>query len=179
MRTTLQFMTYALVATFFAFKACKKDDAEGGNSSAGEGVVKAKVDGNWVTTESITGAANLVTRVGTLTLQGNSAGTNSKAFVFVINGFEGKGVYSIGGSNNIAVSGSYTETTVNLSNPMKSQVKIWQAPYTGGNEVGKVTVAEVTDTHVTGTFEFKAKNNSDNTIKQISEGSFNLKLKKS
>src|SRR5690606_436524 len=118
-------------------------------------------------------------RIGTLTLQGNSAGTSSKAFVFVINGYEGKGVYTIGGSNNIAVSGSYTETTVNLSNPMNSQVNIWQAPYTGGNEVGKVTVSEVTETHVKGTFDFKAKNNKDNTIKSITEGTFNLKLKKS
>lgn len=179
MRTTLRFMSYAALATIFTFTSCKKDDPEGGNGNVSEGVIKAKVDGNWVNTESITGAANLVQSFGTLTLQGNSAGTSSKAFVFVINGFEGTGIYPIGGANNIAVSGSYTETTVNLSNPMNSQVKIWQAPYTGGNEVGKVNVTEVSDSHVKGTFEFKAKNNTDNSIKEIAEGSFNLKLKKS
>jgi hypothetical protein len=170
---------FTIISMSLVFSSCSKNEPDGPANSVSEGVIKAKVDGAWVTTESMTGAANLVERVGTLTLLGSTAGTSSKSFMFVVNGFEGAGEYAIGGSNNIAVSGSYTEIAVNLSNPSNSQSNSWQAPYTGGNEVGKITIKEVTDTHVIGTFQFKAKNTKDNTFKEITEGSFNLKLRKS
>jgi hypothetical protein len=167
----------ALAISGFVSSCGSDDGGGGGGSSVSEGVMKAKVDGNWVTTESMTGAATLVESAGALTLQGNTGGTSSKAFMFVINGFEGQDTYVIGGENSIYVNASYTEITVDMNNPMNTQSVSWQAPYSGGGEVGKIVFSEVTDTHVKGTFEFTAKKNTgDGSLKTISEGSFNLKI---
>lgn len=176
MKKALKLMSLFLVAGLFIFSSCKKDEEGTNNTNVAQGVISAKVDGNLVSTASMTGIANLVENIGTLTLQGNTAGTNSKAFVMMINGFDGAGTYAIGGENSIAVNASYTEIAVNMNNPMDTKTETWQAPYTGGAEVGKITVTEITDTYVKGTFEFKAKNSKDNSIKNITEGAFNLKL---
>lgn len=166
----------ATVISLFAL-SCGSDDGGGGSSDVGEGIIKAKVNGSWVTTESMTGFANLVESAGMLTLQGSTAGTSSKSFVFTINGFEGQDTYVIGGQNSIAVSASYSEITVDLNNPTNPQHQTWQAPYEGGGEVGKIIFSEVTDTHVKGTFEFEAKENSgEGSVKSITDGSFNLKI---
>lgn len=179
MASTLKLLTYVSLASTIYFSSCKKEDAPGGgNNSNTEGVISAKVDGIAVSTESITGAANLVESVGTLTMQGNTGGTSSKTFQFTVNGFQGTGVYIIGGNNTVAVSASYTEMVVSLSNPGSPQSQTWQAPYSGGAEVGKITITDLSSNNVKGTFEFTAKNNNDNSMKTITEGTINLKLKR-
>ena len=60
----------------------------------------------------------------------------------------------------------------NINNPMNSQT--WSAPYQDSGVVGEVKISEKTDTKIKGTFNFKAKNSNDQSIKNITEGSFNL-----
>src|SRR5690554_842874 len=83
----ISMLVLATVISLFTL-SCSKSDDGGSGGSAAEGTIKAKVDGTWVETlEMVTFATETM---GTLQLQGNTGGTSSKAFVFTINGFEGK-----------------------------------------------------------------------------------------
>ncbi len=152
--------------------SCKSDDDGGGGGSAAAGTISAKVDGTTVTTLEMTTIA--VVESGSFRLQGNTEGTSSKAFIMTIAVFDGVGTYPIGGGANIFNTASYTETEVDLSNPMNSQVVTWVAPY-DDTQVGEINISELTDTNVKGTFSFRAKN-ADGNIKNITEGSFNIPL---
>lgn len=177
----IQLLQLFILSAFLLATSCKtKDITPNGNTTSNtEGVIEAKVDGVLVTTLAMTGSANLVESVGTLTIQGNTGGTNSKSFSLIINGFENEGVYTIGGNNNVGVSASYTETTVNISSPGDVKTNTWQAPYTGGAEVGTITITELSTDNIKGTFSFNAKHNEDQSLKEITEGTFNMKLKRS
>ena len=67
-----------------------------------------------------------------------------------------------------------SETAVDLNNPQNSTTEMWQAPY-DNSMVGSLSVSEETDDKLMGTFEFTGKNlNGDQSVKTITEGSFNL-----
>ncbi|GGD14353.1 DUF6252 family protein [Flavobacterium orientale] len=164
-----------IAGSFSFFTSCSSDDNGGGGGNAAAGTIKAKVDGTNVTTMEMVTLAN---QVGTmLSIQGNTGGTSSKAFVLNVTTFDGVGTYDIGGTLGLGqANASYTEFNVNLSNPAASETNIWSAPYTGGDKVGEINVSEITATHIKGTFSFSAKNSDDNSMKQITEGSFNVEL---
>lgn len=178
MKKVFQLFLMVIVAISLTFTACKKDEDGGDPSKAKEGTISAKIDGASFNSEPITSAANLVTSASTLTIQGNTAGTSSKALVMAIVGYDGVGTYEIGGDNLIFVNASYTEIEVNMNNPMDSKTKIWQAPYEGGDVVGQIQITEQSDNNIKGKFNFKAKSTTDGSIKNISDGVFNLKLSK-
>lgn len=164
-----------IVSTSLFTTACSSDDDGGGGGSAAEGTLTAKVDGASVTTlEMVTYA----TQSGNfLQIQGNTGGTSSKAFVLNVTTFDGIGTYDIGGTAGLGqANASYTEITIDLANPTAPETNIWAAPYDGGDKVGEVRISEITDTHIIGTFNFSAKNPDDDSIKQITEGSFNVEL---
>lgn len=164
-----------LVTTTLFLTSCSSDDDGGGGGSAAAGTITAKVDGSAVTTMDMVTFANQVNSM--LSIQGNTGGTNSKAFVLNVTTFDGVGTYDIGGTGGLGqANASYTEFIVDLGNPMNSQTKTWAAPYTGGDKVGEIKVSEITDTHIKGTFYFTAKNASDDSMKNITEGSFNVEL---
>lgn len=167
-------MLLLIFTALFTF-SCKSDDDGGGGGSAAEGTISAKVDGTTITTLNMVTFANNV--MGNLNIQGNTGGTSSKAFSFLIMGFDGAGTYPLGGGANIANSASYSEIVVDMSNPMNSQTTTWQAPY-DSNQAGEIKITEVTDTHVKGTFHFSAKDTSSGggSVKNITEGSFNVKF---
>ena len=88
--------------------------------------------------------------------------------------YTGEGTYELGGDVLILHTASYTETDVDLNNPLNSTTEIWQAPY-DDTMVGEINISQETDTKVIGTFQFTAKNvNGDQSIKTITEGSFDL-----
>lgn len=153
-----------------SLNSCKKDDDGGGGGSAGSGTVVAKVGGSNFKSLEIASTASISTGGGstTVTIQGSDA--NGKGIFIIINNFDGTGTYEFSDSN-VFVTATYVEA--NINNPMNSQT--WSAPYQDSGVVGEVNVSEKTDTKIKGTFNFMAKNvNGDNSIKNITDGSFNL-----
>lgn len=171
MKNSYLFFFMIITAGLISF-SCKSDDDGGGGGSAAAGTISAKVDGSNVTTLDMTTAATI--QSGSFQIQGNTGGTSSKAFFMTIAVFDGVGTYPIGGGANIFNTASYTETEVDLSNPMDPQMVTWVAPY-DDTQVGEINISELTDTNVKGTFSFRAKNEEGN-IKNITEGSFNIPL---
>lgn len=165
--------TFLVVLAIFAVNltSCKKDDDGGGGGSAAQGTVVAKINGSNFTSLEMTSAATETNAGGstTITLQGSD--TNGRAIVMIINNYDGPGTYPFTDSN-VFVSATYLEADIN--NPMNSQT--WSAPFQDSGEVGEVKVSEKTDTNIKGTFHFKAKNMNDGSIKDITDGSFNLNL---
>ncbi len=168
MKNLKQIMLLLMTVTMVSLTSCSKDDDGGGGGSAGEGTITAKVNGTQITTLEITSVANTVTGGGqtTLTLQGN---TSSAAFNMIIFGYEGVGTYELS-DNNVFISASYTE--VNINDPLNSQ--IWNAPFQDSGVVGEIKVSEDADGKVKGTFRFNAKNTEDGSMRNITDGSFNL-----
>jgi len=165
---TLRFLSLILMVSL-AVVSCKKDDDGGDGGTTANGTVSAKVDGASFTSQPAFTVANTITANGitTVTIQGSD--NSGKGIVLVINGFEGTGTYDIGGGANVFVTGSYIEA--NASNPTASQS--WMAPF-DATVAGEIQFSESTATKVKGTFSFTAKNTQDNSIKNITEGSFNI-----
>ncbi|WNM19103.1 DUF6252 family protein [Flavobacterium capsici] len=175
MKTIKKISLVLFAALAVSLSSCSSDGGSGGGT-AGAGTIKAKVNGSWVTTPELTTAA---THSGNfLHIQGTAGDTSSKSFSVNVIAFDGVGTYDIGGgvSGLGAANATYNETIVNISNPMASDYSNWSAPYDGGAKVGEVTVTEITETNVKGTFYFTAKNTDDNSTKEITEGSFNIPL---
>ncbi|MEZ4795717.1 MAG: DUF6252 family protein [Flavobacteriaceae bacterium] len=173
MRTLKQFMLLVMTMSLVSLSSCSKDDDGGGGGSAELGTIVAKIDGASMTSVEIATFASL--NSGTLQIQGNTGGTSSKAIVLTVIGFDGEGTYPLGGGANIFNVAAYQETDVDISNPTNPEVRIWQAPY-DDTEVGEINVSEVTETYIKGTFSFSAKKSDDNSIKNITEGAFNIEF---
>ena len=170
MKNSKNFMLFTLVMSMIAFTNCKSDDNGGGGTpAAAEGTITAKVEGVTVTSLDLTTIANHITATNTLTIQGNDA--DGRGFVFVINGYDGEGTYEIGGDNIIAITASYVEADIN--NPMNSQT--WQAPF-DATVAGEISISSQTTDNIQGTFGFTAQNANDNSMKSVTEGSFNVSL---
>ena len=158
----------AIVAV--SLTSCKKDDDGGGGGAAGSGTVVAKVGGSNFRSLEIASTASQSSGGGTttITLQGSDA--DGKGIFIIINNYDGTGTYEFSDSN-VFVTATYVEA--NINNPMDSQT--WSAPYQNSGVVGEVNISEKTDTKIKGTFNFMAKNvNGDQSIKNITDGSFDL-----
>ncbi|TZF83214.1 hypothetical protein FW774_13060 [Pedobacter sp. BS3] len=168
MKTLKTLMAAGLI--LFSIAACKKDKDGGDGGNAAEGTIKAKIAGSsWV---SMTASANFVSTGKALTMMGVDMG--GKTINLIITGYDEKpGTYEItSGGVAIAVTASYVEASVSGS-------KTWAAPYSGSGAIGEVKISEFSKTgNVKGTFKFKARNQNDsNDFKEITDGSFNLKVK--
>ena len=172
MRTLKQFMLFAALLGAFAFSSCSSDDDGGnpGDVTAGSGTISAKIDGNSFTSLEMTSIATKVNAGGqsTLVIQGN---TQSQAFQFTINAYDGLGTYEFTDANVFRIA-SYIEP--NVSNPANTQT--WSAPYENSGVAGEISISEETDSSIKGTFFFTGKNANDGSTKSITEGSFDLTL---
>ncbi|SFN92520.1 hypothetical protein SAMN04487989_106123 [Bizionia echini] len=170
MRTLKQFTVFVMMASLVSITACKSDDDGGDPAASGgaSGVITAKIDGNSFQSLEITSTASQVTAGPntTVTLQGNSS---TQGFSIIINAFDGVGTYEITDSN-VFIVASYIEP--NVSNPSATQT--WNAPYQDSGVVGEIKVSEDSDTNIKGTFSFQCKNANDDSVKNITEGTFNL-----
>ncbi len=172
MRNLKQFMLLIMVTSMVSLTSCKSDD-DGGDSGGGgaaSGTITAKINGDQFTSLEITSFANITSGGGqtTLVMQGN---TQSQAINIVINGYEGVGGYEIS-DDNVFIIASYIEP--NISNPSDTQT--WSAPFQDSGIVGEVRISEETESKVKGTFHFDCKNSNDDTMKSVTDGSFNLNL---
>ena len=168
MRKLKQFMLLVMTMSLVTLTGCSSDDDGGSGGSAGSGTITAKVDGANFTSMEIASSATLANAGQNLIIIGSNS--SGKAFAMTIFGYEGTGTYEISGSN--ANSASYSETDV--SDPANPTTEIWQSPYED-SLLGEINISEETDTKVKGTFNFMCKNvNGDNSVKNITEGSFDL-----
>jgi hypothetical protein len=173
MRKLNQIMLLIMTVSLVTFTSCSKDDDGGDGGNAPSGVLQAKVDGSNFQSMEISSSATVANNGQNLIIIASNS--DGKAFAITIFGYEGADrSYPIGGGINIANSASYTETDVDLNNPINSTTEIWQAPY-DDTMVGEVFISEETETKIKGTFYFTCKNvNGDQSVKTVEDGEFNL-----
>ncbi len=179
MKTIKKISVFLLATSISSFMlSCSKSKDGGGEGAAAEGTITAKVNGTSVTTIKMTSQAGAMH--GMLTIQGTAGSTTSKTFSIQVQGFEGVGTYDIGGGSTGlgAAQAQYIEIVVDPANPAAFKESIWGGPYDEGFKAGEIKVAEYeAGNHIKGTFFFEAKNPDDGSKKNITDGSFNLKLK--
>ena len=160
-------MTMSLVTT----TSCSNDDDNSGNGGqAPSGVLIAKVDGASYESVEVASSATIANNGDNLIII--AANSDGNSFSISIFGFDGEGTYDITGADPLITNvASYQETDV--SDPMNPSIEIWQAPY-DDTMVGSITITELTETTIKGTFDFTCKNANDDSVKTISEGAFNL-----
>jgi len=172
---TLKKISILFLATVLSTSiiSCSGDD--GGDPSpspAVEGQITANVGGTNFASMTMATTAMKVETGGayTITIQGSDA--SGKNLQLILNGVDGEaGTFDIGVDTAISAIGSYTE--LNIANPADSQT--WVAPYENGGVSGSITISEISDTNIKGTFTFTARNqeNAQDT-KAITGGSFNV-----
>jgi hypothetical protein len=171
MKTMKQFGLVLTLALAVIFSSCSGDDDNGGGGSAAAGTIKARVGGANFTSLNMASFA-MKQAIGStymITLQGSDA--SGKAIQLILNGVDGQtGTFQIGTETTISAVASYTE--LNMSNPMDSQT--WAAPYEDSGVVGSITISEITDTNIKGTFNFRGKNQEGSDTKEVTNGAFNL-----
>lgn len=175
MRKLNQIMLLIMTVSLVTLTSCSKDDDGGSGGNAPSGTLVAKVDGANYQSMEISSSATVANNPSGQSLIIIASNSDGNAFSFTIFGYDGVGTYSFDGSISTGVNvASYSETEVNLSNPVNSVTEMWQAPY-DNLSVGTISISEETDTKIIGTFEFNCKNlNGDQSIKNITDGSFNL-----
>ena len=176
MRNLKQFMLLLMTVSLFTITSCSSDDDGGGPGAAPSGVLTAKIDGASYQSMEISSSATIANTAAGQSLVIIATNSDGNAFSFTFFGYDGVGTYDFDGSTpaagvNVA---SYSETEVNLSNPQNSTTELWQAPYEN-TMAGSLSVSEETDSKLIGTFEFTCKNvGGDQSVKTITDGSFNL-----
>ncbi|MFN3753474.1 DUF6252 family protein [Flavobacterium sp.] len=172
MKTIKQFGIVLTMALATLLTSCSgSDDGGGGGGSASLGQLKAKVGGSNFTSMNLATFATkqVIGTTTTIIIQGSDA--SGKAIQLILNGTNGAaGTFEISDTANISAIASYSE--VNINNPMASQT--WAAPYDSSGAVGSITISEITDTNVKGTFNFTGKNQNGTDTKAITNGAFNI-----
>ncbi|MCB0462514.1 MAG: DUF6252 family protein [Flavobacteriaceae bacterium] len=173
MRTLKQFMLLVMTMSLVSLSSCSKDDDGGSGGDAASGTLKAKINGSSWQSLEISSSATVANNGNNLIIIATNS--DGKAFSMSVFGYEGEGTYEFTGATvGIFNTASYSETDVDLNNPQNSTTEIWQAPY-DNLLAGTVSISDETDDNIKGTFEFTCKNvNGDQSVKTISEGSFNL-----
>ncbi|NMH25580.1 DUF6252 family protein [Flavobacterium solisilvae] len=176
MKTMKQFglMLTFVMATLLS--SCSGDDNGGGGGSAANGTIKAKVGGsNFKSMEIASFASKNAIGGGAYMIAIQGSDEEGNAIQLILNGVDGQpGTFEIGTDTTISAVGTYTETEINLSNPAASTFTTWAAPYEDSGVVGSITISEITDTTIKGTFNFTGKNQEGTDTKAVTNGAFNL-----
>lgn len=158
--------------------SCSSDDDNGGGGggSTTPGTIKAKAGSkNFKSMEMATFATKHAVGDGfNIIIQGSNA--DGTAIQLILNGVDGQpGTWDISDTNGIMAIASYTEIELNMSNPAASTSTTWAAPYDDSGNVGKITISEITDTTVKGSFNFTGRIQEDGGgTKSITNGAFNV-----
>jgi len=174
MKTLKNFTKFSFLALVVLLTSCSSDDG-GDNPIAVEGTITASVAGASFTSMEMATSATKITAGGTTTIAIQGTDMSGKTIRLQITGNAQAGTYEIGGDNVISVIGTYIE--VNIQNPQNPTTTTYVAPFQGGAVAGSITISEMTDTKVVGSFNFTAKNQSNqNDSKSITNGAFNVEL---
>ena len=171
MKKIKQLGKIAFLALAISFGSCSSDDGGGstGGGTTANGTIKATVDGKTITTAKA--ASFAVKSSSFLQISGTTMG--QEALGIIIYNFTGVGTYDVITGNDLGA--IFTYSKININDPMNTS-NTWYAPLdetTGTN--GTVTVTEITETNVKGTFSFKAINDQ-NTYKDVKNGAFNVDI---
>ncbi|RKS00551.1 DUF6252 family protein [Flavobacterium sp. 102] len=172
MKTIKQFGIVLTVALATLLSSCSgSDDGGGGGGNASLGQVKAKVAGSSFSSMEVATFAQKIVAGGTTTIIVQGSTAQGKAIQLILNGTNGQpGTFEISDDAAISAVASYTE--LNQSNPMNSPT--WAAPYEDSGVVGSITISEISDTNVKGTFNFTGKNQNGTDTKAVTNGAFNV-----
>lgn len=174
MKNFKNFMLFVMVGSLLTFTTSCSNDDDGGDGPGGtpSGVMVATIDGNSFQSADISSSATVANGGQNLIIIASNS--DGRAINFTVFGYDSVGTYPIGGGVNIANSASYSEIDVDINNPQNTTQETWQAPY-NDTMVGELRISEETETNLKGTFEFMCKNvNGDDSVKNITGGSFDL-----
>jgi hypothetical protein len=144
-----------LIAGVISFVSCKKDDDDSGTPAGSNGSISLTVDGS---TWSATLAVQAVNSNGVVNVTGSDS--NAKQAGITLYGVSAPGTYQVGPPN----VGNMLRWTEGLA-----QTQTYQA--SGVIGTGTITVTELSDSKIKGTFSFTGYNTDQNT-KQITDGQF-------
>ncbi len=144
-----------LVAGIITLGSCKKDDGDSGTPVGSNGSISLKVDGS---TWNASLAVQAVNSNGVINVTGSDS--NAKQAGVTLYGISAPGTYQVGPPN----AGNMLRWTEGLG-----QTDTYQA--NGVIGTGTVTVTELSDSKIKGTFSFTGYNTAQ-TSKQITEGTF-------
>jgi len=144
-----------LIASVVMLGSCKKDDSDSGTPVGSNGSISLKVDGG---TWNATLAVQAVNSNGVINVTGSDS--NAKQAAVNLYGVSAPGTYQVGPPNQ----GNMLRWTEGLG-----QTDTYQANGVIGS--GTVTVTELSDSKIKGTFSFTGFNTAQ-TSKQITEGTF-------
>lgn len=165
MKTIKTTIYLSLVCLALVFTGCSKnnDDDGGGDTGGGAGgaeFLTAKVNGaNFEAAQDPAVIVSATTSNNVLTLHGGQ--NDGQTIRATINGYTGAGTYTTGDSLNNTNSLSYI--TIN-------PVATWMSTFNIGS--GTITVTSDNGTTIEGTFAFDGFNATDQSTKNITEGSF-------
>ncbi|MES2410292.1 MAG: DUF6252 family protein [Bacteroidota bacterium] len=167
---TIKQFGFALVLALTTLSSCSSDSDGGvGGGSASLGTLKAKVAGsNFTSMTAATFATKQVAGGSTTVIVQGSDASGKVIQIMVMGTTVPAGTYQISDSS-ISANASYSE--INIST-MTSQT--WAAPYEASGNVGSITISEITETNVKGTFTFTGKNQSGTDTKNVTDGAFNI-----
>lgn len=169
MKKIKQLGKVAFLALALSFASCSSDDGGGSTSGAGNGTIKATVDGKTITTLKLGSYAYISdSPYKTLSVAGSDA--SGKAFSIQVNPYSGAGTYTVDNADGLVV---FSYSALDMNNP-QNQNNTWVSA--GDGTTGTLTVTESTDKVVKGTFTFKGVN-SAGTYKDVKNGSFNVEVK--
>jgi Family of unknown function (DUF6252) len=156
MKTKNLLILFVLV-TGIALSSCKKTNSV---NPLGNGSMSLKVDG---TSWSANLAVEAVNTNGVLSITGSDASAHQAAVT--LNGATGPGTYQVGSNGNSGNMLRWTEGT--------GSDQTYQATFIIGS--GTIVIDKLSDTEVSGTFEFEGYNTAQ-THKSITEGKFSAKF---
>lgn len=160
-----------ITMTLTTFSCSSDDDSGNGAGTAGNGEVIATIDGT--SFQSITQGTQAVrvTNSGITSITISAVNLNGQALNIFLT------------SNNIEAtsydftdaSGSLVSATYTIVDTQTFQSTSYASPFENSGDVGTITITELTDTGINGTFEFDMSNqDSPSDIKSVTNGSFNL-----
>lgn len=162
-----------LVST--ALTSCSKDSSSnGGGSGSISGKITATIGDSGNFSSLTQGTTAMLLNNGSyqnLAIQGSEVSGKSIQLEIIGNNIVA-GTYPITVDNaDYNVSAVYSE--LNVSNPIDSAT--YSSPYSGGTNLGSVTITSITATNVKGTFSFTGEDNPGVT-KVISNGKFDVNI---
>lgn len=160
---TIKNLGFAIVlAVTTMLTSCSSSDGGGG---AAAGTITAKAGS--VSFKSMTQASYAMQQGGMLIIQGSDA--QGRVIQLMLMGVSETGTYTISDTAGISVIANYSEMNLNTMSAVT-----WAAPYEDSGAVGTITISEITDTGVKGTFNFTGKNQSGADTKSVTNGAFNV-----
>jgi hypothetical protein len=149
------FVLFLAVAALTVTACKKEDDDDNGGNNGGSGTMTLKADGADFSADL---AVQAVNSNGVINVTGNDG--NARQCSLILYGASGPGTYDIGAANpqNLC---TWTEGT--------GQLDSYVASFVIGS--GTVTITELTDTKIKGTFSFTGFNNNQES-RTITEGQF-------